>query len=138
MTTLLVVDHVLMRVSVGREARRGGKEVFKRANVDCRVKYQDRERSGRWRGRGGDGGDRCSDNGWGNVLDGDVLERVVVDNITDELKVAPTILVEQGKEEVEFGLGKADDVGGGFFSKLFEVKLGGGTKCLLSGLRSRW
>jgi len=46
MTTLLVVDCVLMRVSVGREARWGGKEVFEGADVDCRVKYQDRERSG--------------------------------------------------------------------------------------------
>jgi len=46
MTTLLVVDHVLMRVSVGREARQGGKKVFEGADVDCRVKYQDRERSG--------------------------------------------------------------------------------------------
>jgi len=46
LTTLLVVDRVLMRVSVGREARRGSKEVFKGANIDCRVKYWDRERSG--------------------------------------------------------------------------------------------
>jgi len=45
MTTLLVVDCVLMRVSVGREARRGGEEVFEGADVDCRVKYRDRERS---------------------------------------------------------------------------------------------
>ena len=37
MTTLLVVDHVLMRVAVGREARWGGEEVFERANVDCQV-----------------------------------------------------------------------------------------------------
>ena len=46
MTTLLVVDRVLMRVSVGREARQGGEEVFKGADVDCWVKYRDRERSG--------------------------------------------------------------------------------------------
>ena len=45
-TTLLVVDRVLMRVSVGREARRGGEEIFEGADVDCRVKYRDRERSG--------------------------------------------------------------------------------------------
>ena len=45
-TTLLVVYHVLMRVSVGREARRGGEEILEGADVECRVKYQDRERSG--------------------------------------------------------------------------------------------
>jgi len=73
-TILLVVDRVLMRVSVGREARRGGKEVFERADIDCRVKYQDRERSGRRRGGGSNGGDRCGGNGWGNVLEGNVLD----------------------------------------------------------------
>ena len=62
----------------------------------------------------------------------------MVDEVTCELKVAPTILGERGKEGVEFGLGKANDVGGGFFSKLFKVKLSGGVKCLLSGLGSRW
>jgi len=62
----------------------------------------------------------------------------MVDEVTCELKVAPTILGEWGKEGVEFFLGKADDVGGGFFSELFEVELSGGAKCLLSGLRSRW
>jgi len=62
----------------------------------------------------------------------------VVDEVTCELKVAPTILGERGKEGVEFCLGEADDVGGGFFSKLFKVELGGGAKCLLSGLWSRW
>ena len=46
MTTLLVVDRVLMRVSVDREARRGGEEVLEGADVDCRVKYWGRERSG--------------------------------------------------------------------------------------------
>ena len=45
---------------------------------------------------------------------------------------------EQGKEGIKFGLGKVDDVGGGFFSELFEVELSGGAKCLLSGLGSRW
>jgi len=45
-TTLLVVDHVLVRVAVGREARRGGEEVLEGADVDGRVKYGDRERSG--------------------------------------------------------------------------------------------
>jgi len=45
-TTLLVVDRVLVRVSGGREARQGGEEVFEGADVDCQVKYLDRERSG--------------------------------------------------------------------------------------------
>jgi len=62
----------------------------------------------------------------------------VVDNITDELKVAPTILGERGKEGVKFGLGETDDVGGGFFSELFKIELGGGVKCFRSGLGSRW
>jgi len=43
---LLIMDHVLMRVTVGREARWGGEEVFEGGDIDCRVKYQDRERSG--------------------------------------------------------------------------------------------
>jgi len=73
-TTLLVVYCVLMRVAVGREARRGGEEVLKGADFDCRVKYQNRERSGRRRGGGSDGGDGCGGDGRGNVLDGDVLE----------------------------------------------------------------
>jgi len=74
MTTLLIVDCVLMRVSVGREARRGGKEVLEGANVDCRVKYQDRERSRRQWGGGSDGSDGCSGDGRGDVLEGNVLE----------------------------------------------------------------
>jgi len=74
MTTLLVVDRVLMRVAVGREARWGGKEVFEGADFDCRVKYLDRERSRRWRGGGSDGGDGCSGDGRGNVLKGNVLD----------------------------------------------------------------
>jgi len=72
--TLLVMDCVLMRVSVGREARRGGEEVFKGANVDRRVKYRDRERSGCQRGGGRDSGDRGCNDGWGDVLERDVLE----------------------------------------------------------------
>jgi len=62
----------------------------------------------------------------------------VVDQVTCELKVAPTVLVERGKEGVKFFLGEADDVGSGFFSELLKVKLSGGAKCLLSGLGSRW
>jgi len=74
MTTLLVVDRVLMRVSVGREARWGGEEVFKGADVDCRVKYRDRERSGRRWGRRSDGSDGGCNDGRGDVLEGNVLE----------------------------------------------------------------
>ena len=62
----------------------------------------------------------------------------MVDEVTCELKVAPTILGERGKEGVKLSLGEADDVGGGFFSELFKIKLSGGAKCLLSGLGSRW
>ena len=39
-TALLVVDCVLMRVTVGREARRGGEEVVEGADVNCGVKYR--------------------------------------------------------------------------------------------------
>jgi len=46
MTTLLVVDRVLMRVAVGSEARRGGEEVLERADVDSRVEDWYKERSG--------------------------------------------------------------------------------------------
>jgi len=45
-TTLLVMDRVLMRVAVGREARRGGKEVLEWTDVDGGVEYGGRERSG--------------------------------------------------------------------------------------------
>jgi len=62
----------------------------------------------------------------------------VVDNVTGELKVAPTVLVERGKEGVELCLSKTDNVGSGFFSELFEVKLGGSAKCFRSGCRSGW
>jgi len=60
----------------------------------------------------------------------------VVDEVTYELKVAPTILGEWGKEGVEFFLGKADDVGGGVFTELFEVEFGCGAKSLEGGGRS--
>jgi len=62
----------------------------------------------------------------------------MVDQVTCKLKVAPTVLVERGKEGVELLLGEADDVSGSFFSKLFKVELGGGAECFCSGLRSRW
>ena len=45
-TALLVVDRVLVRVAVGRETRRGGKEILEWTDVDSRVKYGGRERSG--------------------------------------------------------------------------------------------
>ena len=60
----------------------------------------------------------------------------MVNEVTCELKVAPTILGEWGKEGVEFFLGEADDVVSGFFAELFEVKLGGGVKCLEGGCGS--
>ena len=74
MTTLLIVDCVLMRVAVGREARRGGEEVLEGADVDCRVKHWNREWSGRRQGGGSDGGDGCGGDGWGDVLKGNVLD----------------------------------------------------------------
>jgi len=46
MTTLLVVYRVLMRVSVGSEARWGGEEVLEGTDVDGRIKRWYRERSG--------------------------------------------------------------------------------------------
>jgi len=45
-TTLLVMDRVLMRVAVGREARRGGKEVLEWTDIDGGVEYGGWERSG--------------------------------------------------------------------------------------------
>ena len=46
MTTLLVVDRVLMRVIIGREAWRGGEEVLEGGDVDRGIKDRKRERSG--------------------------------------------------------------------------------------------
>jgi len=45
-TTLLVVDRVLVRVTIGREARWGGEEVVEGADVDGGIKNWYRERSG--------------------------------------------------------------------------------------------
>jgi len=137
MMTLLVVYCVLMRVSVGSEARRGGEEVLERADVDCRVKYWDRGKNGRRRGGGGNGGNGIGSDGGGNILEGDVLERYVVDDVTCELKVAPTILGERGKEGVELFLGEADDVSGGVLSKLFKLELSSGAKSFEGGCGSR-
>jgi len=61
----------------------------------------------------------------------------VADEVICELKVAPTVLVEWGKEGVELFLGKADDVGGGFFSKFFEIELGSGAESLEGGCGSK-
>ena len=46
MAALLVVDCVLVRVTVGREARWGGKEVLKGGDIDHRTEYGERLRSG--------------------------------------------------------------------------------------------
>jgi len=62
----------------------------------------------------------------------------MVNQVICKLKVAPTVLVKRGEEGVELCLGKTDNVSGSFFSELFKVELGSGTKCLLSGLGSRW
>jgi len=45
-TTLLVVYCVLMRVSIGREARRGGEEILKQADIDGWIECRYWERSG--------------------------------------------------------------------------------------------
>jgi len=62
----------------------------------------------------------------------------VVSDIAGKLEVSPTVLVERGKEGIKLCLGEVDDVGGSFFSELFKIELGSGTKCFLSGLRSKW
>jgi len=136
-TTLLVVDRVLVRVGVGSEARRGGEEVLEGADVDCWVKYWDRGKNGRRRGGGGNGGNGSGSGSGGNILEGDVLKRYVVNDVTCELKVAPTILGEWGKKGVELFLGEADDVSGSVLSELFKVKLGSGAKSFEGGCGSR-
>jgi len=62
----------------------------------------------------------------------------MVSDVTSKLEMGPAVLCEQGKEGVKLGLSKMDDVGSGFFSKLFKVELSSGVKCFCSGLRSRW
>jgi len=62
----------------------------------------------------------------------------MVSDVAGELKVAPTVLGEQGKETVKFGLGNADNFSSSFFSKLFKVELSSGAKCFDGGCRSRW
>jgi len=51
--------------------------------------------------------------------------------------VAPTVLVEWGKEEVELFLGEADDVGGSSFSEFFKVELSSGAESLEGGCGSK-
>jgi len=68
------MNGVLVRVTVGREARWGGKEVLEGGDVDRGVKSLVRERSGQRQSRGRDSGDGCSDDWQGDVLDGNVLE----------------------------------------------------------------
>ena len=46
MAVLLVVNGILVRVTIGREARRGSEEIFKGGDIDCRIKYGERSRSG--------------------------------------------------------------------------------------------
>jgi len=135
-TTLFIMDRVLVRVSVGREARWGGEEIFKGADVDSGVKYGGRERSGGRRGRGSErGGGGCND-GRGNVFEGNVLERDVVSDVAGKLEMGPAVLGEWGKKGVKFFLGEADNVGGGVFTELFEIELGGGAKCFEGGCGS--
>jgi len=61
----------------------------------------------------------------------------VVDQVTCELKVAPTVLGERGKEGVKLCLGEADNVGGGFFSEFFEIELSSSTESLEGGCGSK-
>jgi len=62
----------------------------------------------------------------------------MVDQVTCELKVAPTVLGEWGKEGVEFFLGEVDDVGSGVFTELFEIELSSGAKSFEGGCGSEW
>ena len=121
-----------MRVVVVRsKARRGSEEVGEGEEVSSE---RGEEGGGRWWGRGGDGGDGSFDDGRGDVLDQDVFS---IDDFSRELKLCPSVLIEWRKEAVEFGLGEADDVGGGLLTKLFEIELGRGAKGFEGGLRGR-
>jgi len=57
----------------------------------------------------------------------------VVSDVAGKLEVGPAVLGEWGKEGVKLFLGEADDVGGGFFSELFKIELGGSAKCFEGG-----
>jgi len=135
-SVLLIVDGVLVRVTVGREARRGGEEVVEGGDVGCRIKYGGSSKSGRWRGRGSDSSDRGFNDGRGNVLDGNVFSRGVVDWAVGKLVLGPTVLSEWGEENVKLFLSEMDDFGGSFFSELLEVELGNGAKGFKGGCGS--
>ena len=60
----------------------------------------------------------------------------MVDWAVGKLVLGPTVLSEWGKEDVELSLSETDDVGSGFFSELFKIKLGSGTKCFEGGCGS--
>ena len=62
----------------------------------------------------------------------------MVDDFTWELKLRPIVLIEWREEAVKFCLGKADNVGGSMFSKLFKIKLGCSAKGFEGGLWGRW
>jgi len=62
----------------------------------------------------------------------------VADRAVCKLVLGPTVLGERGKEGVELGLSKTDDVGSGFFSKLFKVELGGGAESFESRCGRKW
>ena len=62
----------------------------------------------------------------------------MVDGAAGELVLGPTVLGEQGKENVNLGLSEMDNFSSSFFSKEFEIELGSGTKCFDSGRRSGW
>ena len=129
---LLVDDRVLVGMVVVRsKARRGSEEVGegKEVGSEWGKKGSRRRRGGR-----GDGGNGGFDDGRGNVLNRDIFG---IDNFTRELKLRPSVLIERGKEAIEFGLGETDDVGSCLFTKLFKVELGRGAKGFEGGLRGR-
>ena len=45
MAVLLVVNGVLVRVTIGREARQGSKEILEGGDVNHRIKYREQSRS---------------------------------------------------------------------------------------------
>ena len=109
-------------VVIGSKARQGGKEVGEGKEVGSK---RGEEGGRRRQGGGGNSGDRCFNDMWGNVLNWDIF---MVDDFTRELKLCPIVLSEWGEEAVEFGLSKVDNVGSGVFTKLFKVELGHSTK----------
>ena len=135
-SVLLIVDGVLVRVTVGREARRGGEEVVEGGDIDCRIKYGGRSKSGRRQGGGSDSSDGSFNDGQGNVLEGDVFSRGVVNWAVGKLVLGPTVLSEWGEENVKLFLSETDNFSSGFFSKLLKVELGNGAKGFEGGCGS--